>query len=417
MVMGMSCLIQARETTQKVKYTAPSWSTKLSEEDVNNRSLGSVKDPTNNYWYLELGGDRDTIHETEEIKDELLKLALGAWDHIKNTGEDAEKFDLEFLGFLPGKRESRRMCGEYIVTQTDIMQDTVFEDTVAYGGWPLDDHFPGGFYHKGKANFHFSTPAPYCLPYRALYSKNVENLFFAGRNISMTHAAMSSIRVMATCALLGQAVGTAAALARRYDAVPHLIYEKYIKELQEMLMEDDCFLPHFQRKISSVCKETSIVNLTCNGEMKKDKNLQCLKNGQDRANRIYNTEAVGVDVENHSALKYEFKSLQEVESIHIVFDSDLDRETLPGHWVEASRNARANVLLDSPQTHMPKTLCREFMVEIETEAGIEQLLLVKDNRKRTYHVSVNKRILSIALKVVSNWGDGHTTKVISFDFR
>ena len=417
MVMGMSCLIQARETTQKVKFTAPLWSTKLSEEDVNNRSLGSVKDPTNNYWYLELGGDRDTIHETEEIKDELLKLALGAWDHIKNHGEDAENFDLEFLGFLPGKRESRRMCGEYIVTQTDIMQDTVFEDTVAYGGWPLDDHFPGGFYHKGKANFHFSTPAPYCLPYRALYSKNVENLFFAGRNISMTHAAMSSIRVMATCALLGQAVGTAAALASRYDAVPHLIYEKYIKELQEMLMEDDCFLPHFQRKISDACKEANIVSLTCNGEMKKDKKLQCLKNGEDRANRIYNTEAVGVDVENNSVLKYQFKSLQEVESIHIVFDSDLDRETLPGHWVEAGRNTRANVLLDSPQTHMPKTLCREFMLEIETEAGREQLLLVKDNRKRTYHVSVNKSILGIALKVVSNWGEGNTSKVISFDFR
>jgi len=90
---------------------------------------------------------------------------------------------------------------------------------------------------------------------------------------------------------------------------------------------------------------------------------------------------------------------------------------LPGHWVEAGRNARANVLLDSPQIYMPKTLCREFLVELETEAGSEQLLLVKDNRKRTYHVSVNKRILSIALKVVSNWGEGNTTKVISFDFR
>lgn len=78
------------------------------------------------------------------------------------------------------------------------------------GGWPLDDHFPLGFYHNRVANTNFPTPAPYTLPYRALYSKNVENLFFAGRNISMTHMAMSSIRVMATCALLGQAVGTAA---------------------------------------------------------------------------------------------------------------------------------------------------------------------------------------------------------------
>lgn len=77
-------------------------------------------DPTQNYWYLELGGNRDTIHETEEIKDELIALAMGAWDHIKNSGqEDNDNWELEFLGFLPGKRESRRMCGEYIITQTD----------------------------------------------------------------------------------------------------------------------------------------------------------------------------------------------------------------------------------------------------------------------------------------------------------
>ncbi|MEE1223733.1 MAG: FAD-dependent oxidoreductase, partial [Clostridia bacterium] len=154
-----------------------------------------------------------------------MSLASGTWDYIKNSGKfNSENWELDFLGFLPGKRESRRMCGEYMITQRDISDGKVFEDEVAYGGWPLDDHFPGGFYHKGVPNTNYKTPAPYSLPYRALYSENVENLFFAGRNISMTHMAMSSIRVMATCALLGEAVGKAVAIAVKNSITPHDVY-------------------------------------------------------------------------------------------------------------------------------------------------------------------------------------------------
>ena len=99
------------------------------------------------------------------------------------------------------------------MTQNDITSDRHFEDVVAYGGWPLDDHDPAGFYYDGHPNTSYQTPSPYAIPYRVLYSENIENLYFAGRNISMTHAAMSSSRVMATCALCGQAAGTAASIA------------------------------------------------------------------------------------------------------------------------------------------------------------------------------------------------------------
>jgi len=418
MVMGMSCLIQGRETTKPIKFISPTWSTKFTDEDLKNRSLKGTYNPTNNYWYLELGGDRDNIHDTEEIKDELIALALGAWDHIKNSGEeDTENWELEFLGFLPGKRESRRMCGEYMVTQLDILQDRIFDDTVAFGGWMLDDHYPGGFYHKGSPNRHFQTPAPYCLPYRALYSKNVENLFFAGRNISMTHAAMSSIRVMATCALLGQAVGTAAVLSHKYSVVPHGIYLEHIKELQTMLMDDDCFLPHFQREVSVLCRETNLICTDTNGRIMTGEVLAELKNAQDRANRIYGNEVCGVEVPNNSRLTYQFETLQTVNSVHIVFDSDLERETLPGHWVEGKRDMRANVMLDSPQMHMPTTLCREFYVEVETESGVKKILHVEDNRKRAYHLELWETVKSIALIPMANWGGNDCTKVISFDFR
>lgn len=433
MMMGMSCLIQGRETTEKVTFIAPEFAMKFSEEDLKNRSLKGTRGEGQNYWYLELGGNRDTIHETEEIKDELIALAVGAWNQIKNSKEeDTDTFDLEFLGFLPGKRESRRMCGEYMITQKDISGDRVFEDTVAFGGWPLDDHFPGGFFHKGVPNTNFPTPAPYCIPYRALYSKNVDNLFFAGRNISMTHTAMSSIRVMATCVLLGQAVGTAAALAVRYNAAPHDIYLKHLTKLQEKLMEDDCFLPHFNRKIAKLCKETEILSENSSGKEpeKTGQNedgaalsarLDCLKNGQDRANRIYNTEECGVIVQNKQKLSYHFTMPQQVEAVHIVFDSDLNRDSLPGDRVERGRNMRANILLTSPQMYMPKTLCKEFLVELETTEGTETLLYVSCNKKRAHHLIIpedkKEKVLGISLTPLANWADSDCTRIFSFDFR
>ena len=222
--MGMSCLIQGRETTKSVIYKAPECATKLNKDSFEKRNL-NIKSDYENFWYLELGGDRNTIADTEVLRDELIGLATGTWDYVKNSGDfDADTWELDFLGFLPGKRESRRMVGEVMISQRDVSDGVVFPDEVAYGGWPLDDHFPGGFYHKGAPNTNRMTPAPYSIPYRSLYSKNVENLFFAGRNISMTHMAMSSIRVMATCALLGEAVGKAAGIAVKEKLTPHGVY-------------------------------------------------------------------------------------------------------------------------------------------------------------------------------------------------
>ena len=294
MVMGMSCLIQGRQTDREIRFTPSEFVTKLSDEDVENRPM-DIYDPTENFWYLELGGDRDTVAQAEQTKDRLIPLALGTWDYIKNSGRyDAANWELEFLGFLPAKRESRRMKGEYVVSQRDISDHTVFEDTVAFGGWPLDDHYPAGYYHRGTPNTDIKTPAPYCLPYRALYSANVENLFFAGRNISMTHMAMSSIRVMATCALLGQAIGTAAAIACREKLTPHGVYLERLRELQQTLMDDDCFLPYqTRRRISPLCKQASL----CNGD-------ESLRSGRDRANVIYGTERCGVLVKNGDCVEY-----------------------------------------------------------------------------------------------------------------
>ena len=405
MVMGMSCLIQGRETDRDIKFTPSEFVTQLSDVDVENRPM-DIYDPTENFWYLELGGTEDTIEKAEETKDKLIPLALGTWDYIKNSGKyKAGNWELEFLGFLPAKRESRRMKGEYIITQRDISDNVIFPDTVAFGGWPLDDHYPAGYYHKGTPNTDLNTPAPYCLPLRALYSANVDNLFFAGRNISMTHMAMSSIRVMATCGLLGQAVGTAVSIAAKNGITPHDVYLEHIGKLQRLLMNDDCFIPYFKRDISRLCKDSVLLG-----------GNDTLRSGEDRANRIYGTESCGVLINNGELVEYRLSKLSSIDSVHIVFDSDLNRETLPGDWCEQGHVTRANVLLDSPQMYPPKTLCRSFRLTAITDNGEIELISQENNLKRAYHCKIQSPIISLKLQIFDNWGQDKQTNLVSFDF-
>ena len=406
LTMGNSCLIQGRETERPIKFTPPSWSTPLKREDFMHRGP-DIHNEYENFWYLELGGNRDTIADAEDIARELIPLAVGTWDYIKNSGQfNADNWELDFLGFLPGKRESRRMVGEYIITEKDITSNRQFEDTVAYGGWPLDDHFPDGFYHKGTPNTNFYTPAPYCIPYRAMYSKNVSNLFFAGRNISMTHMAMSSIRVMMTCAVMGQAVGTAAALASNFGLSPHEVYLKKLTALQNILTDSDCLIPNMKRDISDLCKNTAVSN-----------GNDTLKNGEDRPHKIYNTTACGVAVKNGTGLEYSFGKFETVSSVHITFDSDLNRNTLPGGRCEQTHSTRCNTRLDSPQFHVPATLCKEFILEATTENGTEVIFKTKNNLNRAYNIPLNKKVNSLRLVPISNWGESDTTAIFSFDFK
>lgn len=404
MTMGMSCLLGAREVDCEVPYVAPACHTPVTEEDLAHRNPSLYRDHEN-FWYLELGGDRDTIGDTERLRDELLGLATGTWAHIKSDPRyRAEKFDLDFLGFLPGKRESRRMMGEYVVTQRDISGGRVFPDEIAYGGWPLDDHFPGGFYHRGVPNTYGATPAPYSLPYRALYSRNVENLYFAGRNISMTHLAMSSIRVMATCALLGQAVGTAAAVATERGLTPHGVYREAIGEVQARLMNADCFLPSRRRKIPAVCRGAEL------------NAPDTLRNGEDRAHRVYGTEGeAAYTAPCNEEITYRFPAAR-VLSVHLVFDSDLDRETLSGSHCERTHGTRTVHRKDSPRYRLPSTLCRAFTLYGEYGGERRALLEVTDNRKRCYHLPVDAELTGLTLVPHATWGEGDSVPIVSFDF-
>jgi hypothetical protein len=204
-------------------------------------------------WQLELGGLRDTVADAEDIRDDLLRLIFGVWDHTKNhcsrLSKEAETCRLDWIGTVAGKRENRRLLGDVILTQNNIAGQTPFPDAVAYGAWVVDDHYSEGFFHDGSFGMHMDDHQHayqgqvFAIPFRCMYSRNVANLLMAGRNISATHLAMSDTRVMITCALMGHAAGTGAALCCHRDMLPRELAAERIDELQQRLLRDGAFIP------------------------------------------------------------------------------------------------------------------------------------------------------------------------------
>ena len=239
--LGSSILFTSRKHERPVPFTPPSWARKVDETQLQRRTIKSWE---YGYWWIEWGGHLDTISDNERIRFELLAIVMGIWDHIKNSGRfpESANWALEWVGMVPGKRESRRIVGDHILTQQDLIDGGNFEDAVAIGGWPMDDHPPGGFDSVSDSpGRQVATEEVFSIPLRALYSRNIHNLFMAGRNISATHVAFTSTRVMGTCSVMGQAVGTAAALCIRHGILPRELYRQKARlhELQQLLIADD----------------------------------------------------------------------------------------------------------------------------------------------------------------------------------
>ncbi len=211
------------------------------------RGLGRHPGPDGGYhtWWVELGGMHDTIRDAEWIRDELFRINIGLWDHVKNhcpkyRQRNANR-ELVWINHILGKRESRRLLGDYVLSQRDYEENIVHPDTVAYGGWGIDVHNPQGFWARSTVYF-VAYRRKVSIPFRCLYSRNIANLMMAGRDISATHVALGGVRVMRTTCLMGQAVGTAAAIAKKYATTPRGIYQRHIKELQQTLLRDGCYL-------------------------------------------------------------------------------------------------------------------------------------------------------------------------------
>jgi len=244
-LLGHSLYFYSRDTGRPVKFTPPSFAladiTKIPRyKDFSSAGQGCK------LWWVEYGGRLDTVHDTEEIKWELWRVIYGVWNHIKNSGNfpEAETLTLEWVGAIPGKRESRRFEGDHMLTQRELIEQTPHHDDVSYGGWAIDLHPADGVYSATDGCVQYHAKGVYPIPYRAMYSRNINNLFLAGRVISASHVAHGSTRVMATCGHNAAAAGLAAALCKTHNLLPRDISTgPRLAELQRELLKRGQYIP------------------------------------------------------------------------------------------------------------------------------------------------------------------------------
>lgn len=265
--MGNSIHFLTRNMGRPCPFTPPDWAIKHEDASYFYKQGRLPKDVRGGFWWIEIGVPYHTIYDAETIRHELTRHALGVWDWMKNKDpklkELTQNYALDWIGQVPGKRESRRITGRYFMTEHDVLNKTVFPDEIAFGGWFVDLHTPGGLLAKtsepsAAAGGHedeydtfsdysaMSYCGPYGIPLRILLSKDIDNLMMAGRNVSVTHAALGTVRVMGTTALMGEAAGVAAAMgvARNHDFDQLLDLD--IKEIQQKLLANGCFLPNYR---------------------------------------------------------------------------------------------------------------------------------------------------------------------------
>ncbi len=234
MVMGTSLMWYAEDRGTPTAFPSCPWALEFNEESY----IAQTRGP----WYWEACMNRDQIKEIEYIRDYALRSIYGNWDYLKNKSSKKEEFanyQLHWLAYIGGKRESRRLLGDFILCEQDVLEYKEYDDASYTTTWGMDLHYPKvpeGF--VGDAYLAISLVKkhkPYPVPYRTLYSRNVSNLFMAGRNVSVTHAALGTVRVMRTTGMMGEIVGMAASICNDKNALPRDIYTTYLNELKALM--------------------------------------------------------------------------------------------------------------------------------------------------------------------------------------
>ena len=424
--LGSTILLQTRRHDRPMPFVAPRWARRFTKQDLRLRwyAVPGEEEPTHEYgyWWAEWGGTLDTIKDNETIRDELLAIALGIWDHVKNgpPGEPAgadpfqsSHWALDWVGFLPGKRESRRFVGQHVLTEQDVLASREFHDTIAYGGWSLDLHPPEGVDAPDQPPCRqHPVPHLYDIPLRCCVARDISNLMFAGRNLSATHVAFASTRVMATCAVVGQGVGTAAALALQNDlSVSELAAnETAIRTVQQRLLRDDAFL--IGRANDCPADVARLAKVSASSEAPGGEAINVIsgfsrsvhgERGAPPSRRVAGTHrwmsdpAAGLP----TWLQLEWETAVTVREIQLVFDTGLHRHlTLSHHDGYTSR-----MHWGRPQ---PETVS-DYRVEVRDGERWETIVDVAGNyqRRRRHVLEAGRPVRQLRIQVQATNGVDH----------
>ncbi len=388
---GSSLMFTSKMCDFPVPFKAPSWAKKITPEMLKYRRVGDI---FYGMWWIELGGVYDAIKDNEQLRFELLSIALGVWDHVKNSGQykGVENVALDTIGMLPGRRETYRLEGNYVLKQQDIEGLwRRFPDAVSVGGWTMDDHPAEGFYaFDRKPCRQAKIPGPYNIPYRCICSKNIGNLMMAGRNISCSHVAFTSTRVMGTCASLGQALGTAAAICLSAGVSPKQLGEnqKLVNRLQQNLLRDGLAILNVKNNdendVARFAEITASESIGGSAAENVVSGVVLDKPGENK-NRWVASAA------NKPYLNFEFKQPQRIKNIHVVFDA--------GCYV-LTQTGQRNLLRNIPRGRQPD-IVKSFNATAELADGSKKMLVRETDN---------------AAKIVDYKIPGDLYKSIRFDF-
>lgn len=238
MTMGASVQWYSEDTKKPSSFPQFEYGVDFNEKNCEKVTMGE--------WTWETGMNYDQIKDFERIRDYGLMVVYSNWSYLKNEMKENDVYKnrkLAWVAYISGKRESRRLMGDYILKEEDLRKHVVHEDGSAASTWSIDLHYPDP---KNTENFpgqEFKSIAkhiniyPYPIPYRCLYSRNIDNLFMAGRNISVTHVALGTVRVMRTTGMMGEVVGMAASICKKYQVNPRGVYQSHLPELKELMKE------------------------------------------------------------------------------------------------------------------------------------------------------------------------------------
>lgn len=272
---------------------------------------------------------------------------------------------------IPGHRESRRLEGNYFLNENDVRSNRIFEDAVAYGGWPMDVHVRGGIADLDKLpSSIYNFDGVYTIPYRCYCSRNVKNLMMCGRDVSCSKMAFSSLRVQGTCAVGGQAVGTAAAMCVQRGLDPAEL-APHMKELQQQLLRDDCYIPGFRNEDENDLARKAVISST--GE-KPGCGAENVINGITRTvgGEQNCWESLPLDGAEQ-VLSLRWDQPQTIREVRVTFDPDLTTEIMP--TIISSIRER------QPES-IPPRLVRDYEVRLLCKGKIIWNTKVKDNAQR-----------------------------------